>query len=1007
MICPSCKASIADGSKFCPECGQRIVAATSATPAAADAERRHITVLFCDLVGSLELSRRLDPEDLRELVRSYQGACAEVVERFEGHIAQYLGDGILMYFGYPRAHEDDAVRATRTGLAIVEAVKALSEEWTRTRGIDVRVRVGIHTGLTVVGDMGGGTRHEQLATGEAPNIAARLQGVAEPGTVVISDSTRRLVRGYFRCEDLGTRTLSGVPQPMPVTRVIEATGADTRLGAAAEAGLTSFVGRRRELEFLLSRWSLVQDGYVQVVLVRGEAGIGKSRQLLELRERLADEEPTVLEAQCSPYYTASAFHPIIEMVDRRLGLPAAATNDERFERLRVGLTGAGVDDAESLALLAVLHGVAMPAATKSLKITPQRQRRRTIEMLRSMIVGTARQTPTLLIVEDLHWADPSTLDTLDDIVAVTQGAKLLVVMTFRPDFAPPWSTSDNVAELNLARLNDGEAERLIGSVTGEWRLPETVVRRIVSRADGNPLFVEEMTKAVVEAGLADSGGGQELSRESTENLIPATLQDSLIARLDRLGPSKAVAQLASAVGREFSFDLLQAVAATPEPELRASLSKLVDAELLQTGDRLPSPRYRFKHALIQDAAYQSILRAKRQEIHVRIAQVLADRFPEDMASHPEVAAHHLTAAGKTAQAVPLWIKAGDLASQRSANQEAAAHLRRALELARTLPDGAERVQAELTIQIMLGPILMATKGYAHPDVEATYRRARDICEAIGETPQVVPVLFGLWAYYVVGGQLRTARNLGEQILRLVPALGDSGLVLEAHVVLGVTLYFLGELEAAKAQFQSAIEVYDPAQHRVHAMIFGQEPGMASHIYLAKTLCLLDDADGAEHHRAEAARIARETEHHHTSAFCMMYDAVVQQFLGKARETMSLTDRLLTLSEEQGFPIWHSGAEVLKGWALAALGQLDAGIALMTDGIEHWKATGTTLYTPYWLSLLALAEAEGGQRDAALRRIDAAIQLEQAGEERLATALLQRARTRIEAGLRPDDVPSVR
>lgn len=1005
MLCPGCKASIADTSKFCPECGQRLV--TAAKPGgdtATDAERRHITVLFCDLVGSLELSRKLDPEDLRELVRGYQRACADIVERFDGHIAQYLGDGILVYFGYPRAHEDDAARAIHSGLAIVDGVKKLGAEWSHSHGIDVRVRVGIHTGLTVIGDVGSGARREQLATGEAPNIAARLQGVAEPGTVVISDSTQRLVRGYFRCESLGTRTLSGVAGPMEITRVMAPTGADTRLGAAAEGGLTHFVGRRRELEFLLERWVRVQSGAAQIVLIRGEAGIGKSRQLLELRESLVRDDPAVLEAQCSAYHTVSAFHPIIEMIDGRLGLAAARTNEERFERLRVGLSSAGIHDAESLALLAALHGVAMPVGTPPLKITPQRQRRRTIEVLRSLIVGTAQLMPTLLIVEDLHWADPSTLDTLDDLIAVAHDAKLLVVMTFRPDFAPPWPVVDNVVELNLARLSDSEAEHLIGGITVEMHLPAAVIRRIVSRADGNPLFAEEMTKAVLEAARLESE--QELSSSLAETLIPATLQDSLIARLDRLGPSKTVAQLAAAVGREFSFELLHAVAAIPEAELTASLARLVDAELLQAGERHPSPRYRFKHALIQDAAYQSLLRARRQEIHERIAQVLADRFPEHVAANPEVAAHHLTVAGKTAQAVPLWIKAGQLASQRSANQEAEAHLRRALDLARALPEGAERVQAELTVEIMLGPILMATKGYAHPEVEATYRRARDICAAIGETPQVVPVLFGLWAYYVVGGQLKTARSLGEQILRLVPALGDSGLVLEAHVVLGVTLYFLGELEEAREQLESAIEVYDPSQHRVHAMIFGQEPGMASHIYLAKTLCLLNDAEGAERHRAEAARIARETEHPHTSAFYMMYDAVVQQFFGRANETASLTDRLMALSEEQGFPIWHSGAEVLKGWALAASGQRREGIALMTDGIAHWKATGTTLYTPYWLSLLALAEADAGQRDAALRRIDDAIELEKSGEERLALTLLQRARARIQADLKPADVPAV-
>jgi class 3 adenylate cyclase/predicted ATPase len=944
----------------------------------------------------MALSGQLDPEDLRELVRAYQNACAEVIARFEGHIAQYLGDGILAYFGYPVAHEDDARRAARSGLEIVKAVRRVADEWKRRRGVDLRVRVGAHTGLVVVGDVGTTERSERLATGETPNIAARIQGEAEADSVIISYATYRLVRGFFHCESLGTRTLRGVDREMPLFRVVRESDAADRLEAARGVGFTPFVGRTKEIDLLLDRWNRARAGEAQTVLLRGEAGIGKSRHVLELKDRIAADQAIVLEARCSPYYHDSAFHPVIGMIETQLEFTREMPDAEKLARLTERVIWYELSQRdEAVALMASLLSVPLPAAHPPLRMTPQRQRRRTIEMLQELFAAVARSRPAVLVVEDLHWADTSTLELLDELVAVGGSVPLLAVFTFRPDFTPPWEIGGTVSLLALDPLADTASLAMISGVTGGRPLPPSVTQRVVARAQGNPLFVEEVTKAAIESGaLVLRGERYELAGAMPEDLIPATVQDSLLARIDRLGSAKPIVQLASALGREFTYDLLHRVSAVPEATLRDGLARLVESELLFREGEYPNVSFTFKHALIQDAAYQSLLRTKRQEIHVTIADALLSWFPETVQSRPELAAHHFTAAGRNIAAISYWKQAGERAAQRSANQEAAAHFAKALELLETLPEGPDRTGTELAIQIAKGPVMMALKGYAHPDVEATYRRARALGQQIGETPQIVPVLFGLWAFYVVRGDLVTARELGEQILRLAAVTGDSGILLEAHLVLGVTLYFLGVLPEAKRQLGAALAQYDPAQHRVHAMIFGQEPGMAAHIYLAKTLCLLGDLAGAHENRREAARIARETDHYHTTAYCLAYDALVLHWAGDVDETDTVTRRTIAVSEEHGFPIWKALGQILEGWVAAQRGDPSRGIALISSGIEGWKATGTNLYTPYWYALLAAAHSARGSHDEARRLIDDAVALEERGEERLVLALLHNMRGEI-------------
>jgi predicted ATPase len=873
---------------------------------------------------------------------------------------------------------------------VVAALQVLAEEWKKRHRIDVRVRVGVHTGLVVVGEVGSGSHREHLAVGETPNVAARVQEIAGPGAVLVSQTTHRLTRGYFTWVSGGVHKLKGLESPIALHRALGETGAEGRLEAADAATLTPFVGRSGETDLLLTEWESAKQGARQAVIIRGDAGIGKSRHVRELVVRLASDDPDVLLCRCSAYHQASAFHPIIELVERRLGLTPAMPAAEKLERLQLRAKALGLaDPGEATALIAALISVPVPEAL-TLKVTPQRQRRRTIETLCQIVEALAGSRPALLVVEDLHWVDPSTRDLLDELVRRPVPARLLVVLTARSDYAPSWTEPSRVRELDLLRLDETTARAIIGSITAGRALPDPVVARIIDRAEGIPLYVEEITKAVLESGaLVAQEGRYELAGEVSDRLIPDTVLDLLLARIDRLGPAKGVAQLASAIGREFTYRLLRAITGASDDELRFSLDRLVDAGVVFKSGESSGARYTFRHALFQDAAYQSLLRATRREIHGKIARALVEEFPDIVATRPELAAHHLTASGRAAEAIPYWQKAGERAVQRSANLEAASHLSTALALTKGLPEGAEKLQFELALQITLGPILMATRGYANPDVAVTYQRAREICVTLGDTPQIVPVLFGLWAYYVVRGDLQTAKDLCEQILRLVHGAQDSGILLEAHVVFGVTLYFIGDLPAARRHLESATALYDPAQHRVHALIFGQEPGMASNIYLAKTLAVMGDAAGAERHRAVAARIASETHHHHTSAFCMVYETFVKHLARDIEATIAIADRTIALSEEQGFPIWKAGAQVLKGFALTERGDLAAGVALMRLGIDAWTATGTNLYTPYWLGLLSQAELAAGDPARAWEDVERGLRLAIDGGEGITLAELHR------------------
>jgi class 3 adenylate cyclase/tetratricopeptide (TPR) repeat protein len=824
------------------------VPATAAgqVPRPADAERRQLTVLFCDLVGSTALSAQLDPEDLREVVRAYQDTCAKVIARFEGHIAQYLGDGLLVYFGYPLAHEDDAQRAVRAGLGMVEALGHLNTRLAQERGVRLAVRLGIHTGLVVVGEIGSGGRQEQLALGETPNIAARLQGLAAPDTVVISAATAHLIHGYFVCQPLGAQALKGLPQPLQVYRVLHESGAQTRLDIITPRGLTPLVGRDEEVALLQRRWAQAKAGLGQVVLLSGEAGIGKSRLVQVLKEHITSEPHPRLEWRGAPAHQQSALSSVIDQLQRLLRGPHDAPPAEQLRTLEATLTAAGMALGEAVPLLAALLSLPLPAAYAPLTLSPQRQRQHTLETLLTWLQRETQRQPVLLLVEDLYWVDPSTLELLSLLVEQCAQWHLCLVLTVRPEFHPSWAMAADFTFLTLRRLAPAEIERLATHVAEGKALPPAVLQEVVRKTDGVPLFVEELTKTVLSSGLLEEQEDRYALYGPLPPLaIPATLHDALLARLDRLAAAKVVAQLGAMIGRTFAYDLLQAVAPLDAANLRGALAQLVEAEVVAQRGLPPQATYTFKHALIQDTAYQSLLKSTRQQYHHRIAQALEQHLPDTAERYPELVAQHYTEAGLVAQAIPYWQRAGEHALTYSAYQEAVSHLTTALALLTTLPETPQRSQQELTMQMTLGMALRATKGAGAPEVERLYTRARELCGQVGEPSQLFRVLWGLWMVYNSRGDYQTQRALGEQLLSLAQRLHDPDLLLEAHHALWTTLFRGGELAAARPHLEQGLQLYEPERHRAHATLYsGHDPGVCCRNVAAPALWFLGYPDQA-------------------------------------------------------------------------------------------------------------------------------------------------------------------
>jgi predicted ATPase/class 3 adenylate cyclase len=942
------------------------VVAAEPTRSAPEAERRQVTVMFCDLVDSTRLSQQLDPEDYRTVVRAYQEAAATVIQPLDGYIAQYLGDGLMVYFGWPQAYEDAAHRAVYAGLAIVNALGPVNDTHLEPRyGVRVAVRIGLHTGMAVIGEMGGGDRHEHLAMGDTPNIASRLQELAAPDTVAISAMTARLLHDAFALEDRGAHRLKGVADAMQVFRVLGALEADSEVEEATAPGVPLLVGRDEEIGLLRRRWEQSKDGLGQVMLIRGEAGIGKSALVETLRRQVRRQGYTRVAMRCSPYHRTSALYPVIMHVQRMLQFDRDDTPEAKLDKLQRVMQTYSLPLAEVVPLLAALLSVPLLERYPAPNLAPPQQKQQTLDTLVAWLAEEAERQPVLAVWEDLHWADPTTLEILGLFIDQSPTVPMLHVLTFRPEFVPPWPTHSHMTPLTLNRLERSQVEALIAHLAGGKTLPGEVVQHIIAKTDGVPLFVEELTKMLLESDLLHEEASQyALTGSLSAITIPATLRDSLMARLDRLPTVREVAQLGAVLGREFAYEVLEALTIVEEPALQKGLEQLVEAELLYQRGRPPRATYIFKHALIQDVAYTSLLKRTRQQYHHQVAQLLETRFPEIVESQPELLAHHYTEADQSEPALRFWQQAGEHAQQRSANAEAISHLSQGLAVLTALPDTPERNWHELALLIALGNALIAAKGYAAPEVEHTYSRARALCLQMGETSQLLPTLYGLFAYHFIGGKYRTALELGEEFFQLAQRQDDPALLV-AHRALGWPLIALGELEAAREHFEQIATLYDPQQHRALAFQYGHDPGVAGLSGRTWALWFLGYPDQALRRDQEAMALAQEVSHPLSLAYALNHTAMLHQLCRDVTVVQERAEAGITLSTELDLPLWRAWGLILRGWALTERGTFEAGIVQIRQGLDAAQATGAKWFLPYLLSLLAEAYGKAGQANEGL------------------------------------------
>jgi class 3 adenylate cyclase/tetratricopeptide (TPR) repeat protein len=920
-----------------------------------DAERRQVTVLFCDMVGSTALSGVVDPELLGGLIRRYQDAAAGAIGRFGGFVAKFMGDGVLAYFGFPRAYEDAAERAVRAAIGILAEVGGIE----RPDGTRVQARVGIATGLVVVGEIvGTGTAQERTIVGETPNLAARLQALAAPDTILISETTHNLLGGLFELERTGEHELKGFARPVPVWRVVCEAAIVTRFAAGRTGGGTPLIGRAHEMGLMLDRWRLAAHGEGQIVTLIGEAGIGKSRSLEALQEAIAGEPRGLIHLQCSPYHSDSALYPVMQHISRTAGFATADSPGTRIEKLGALFSQRAASDAAAIPLLAELLSIpdAPPAPAP---LTPAQRKAATIALLVDEIVRLGEAKPMLLIVEDAHWIDATTLEMLTRISDSIAQARLLVLVTARPDFAAPWLARPHSTMLTLGRLGRAECAELIAGVAASHGLSAETVATIVAKTDGVPLFAEELTKSVMES-AGDDGA-----------TVPATLKDSLMARLDRLGEAREVAQIAAVIGRQFSFALLDAIAPRHGGELESALAKLVTAGIVFPEGRGQERNFNFKHALLRDAAYESLLLGRRREWHERIARALEQRFPELTANEPDLLAHHFAEAGLIDLACDYRMRAGDRALSRSAYQEALAHFSAGVRLADALPEPVDRMRRQLDFLLKLGPTLGIARGMQSAELEDVYQRASEISERLGDAAASFKAKWGLWLRANLGRKTALARERAGELVAFAQRSGDEHLLLEAHHCRWSTAIFRGDVGSAIADGGIGLDTYDMLRHRhLGAAFGGHDPGVCAHVVSGLALQMSDDREGADDILARGIALAEALDHRNSLAHALHNAAMGHQFGGDRERTFLFAQRAAALAEKFGLLPWLASSLVIMGWA-SAVGPGVAEAARLIDA-EISKATSAGPVPQLYLGLAAEVMLAAGRPVDALGHLDRAI-----------------------------------
>jgi len=960
-ICTGCGAALSVQARFCPHCGTAAAAsgAQSSTPEPAVAERRQLTVLFCDLVGATQLSSRLDPEEYREVVRTYQEVCIRTVTRYEGHIAQYLGDGVLVYFGWPQAHEDDAQRGVRAALDLVAAVAEL-----RPAGERISVRTGVHTGLVVVGKVGDGTTAEQLALGDTPNIAARIQGIAEPDQVVASAATEKLLRNRFESVTLGPQTFKGVTQPMDCHRIVSAKAVEGNQPA------TALVGRDQELGLMLDRWERALEGQGQVILLSGEPGIGKSRLVQALRDRLEGSEHFAVELRCSPYFTHTPLYPVIEALPRMLRWRENADADAQAHSLEQLCQSLSLAADEAVPLLAQVLSRPIPPGYGLPPMSPDRQRRRTLETLIAIFVGMSSQQPLLLAIEDLHWLDPTTLELLSQMIEQVPTRRILLLVSARPEFVPGWGSRSYFTALSLNRLTRRQTEQVVSGLTGGKQLPAALAQQIVDRTDGVPLFIEELIKAVLASGMVEQfGESYRLIDPTGVTAIPATLQDSLMARLDRMESAKQVAQLGATIGRTFRFSWLRAVSSLTDSTLQQALRQLVEAEVLFQRGSPPDASYLFKHALIQDAAYNSLLKVTRQQHHRRIAHALVETFPDFARKQPEVVAHHLGHAGDSEAAIRQWEQASRLAMQRSAHPECVAHLLAALALIPNLPSPAKE-HREADLRLALGFAYIPISGWAAPESVPSFQRALALCGEVGNEAKRFRALFGLNLIHSVRGQHSVALEFAERALEIAEKGSDPEALPYAHHVAGWSLTWMGRFPEAIAHFGKALAGADAVDSPEHRAFYGFDIKGVAQRWLAYALMAAGYLDESRKLAAEMRARCVSLGDPHNFVACSDLFCWMQTDLRDWEGAVRISEEQIRLCELEGrsFAFFASAARKSRGEALLNLGHAAEGIDVVRAHLRDFDLFGAHSSRPRSYANLAVALATLGRREEALEHI---------------------------------------
>lgn len=1011
--CPSCGSENPAASNFCGQCGHRLwPPATDDKPSTARAndddevvggraERRQITVMFCDLVGSTALAEDLDPEDLTEIIVAYRDAVHSIVGDLGGYIARYLGDGLLIYFGYPQAHEDDAIRAVRAALRIIQDVNALAAR----RGLPVKsplqAHIGVHTGLVVVGELGTGTARERDGViGETPNVAARLEQLAVPDSVLISAATFELVELHFQCMRLAPRRLKGISKKMPIYRVeAEAEQFGTLRPHIRDA--SRLVDRTEEFRFLDEGWGRTKRGHGGLIVLSGEPGVGKSRLMRALMEKVATDHARILNCYCASENASSAFVPLANMLRHEFGFGRSELQFDDFRRLTAALETAGLP-IEAIPALAVFLSLKLPDGVQRPLLSPEGLRQRTMEWLLLWLSDQAENRPVLFVVEDIHWADASTLEWLYQVSRHLPMAKIMIVLTARSEFRHPFTGPQQATEIALERLGAEHLSELLGVLTEGRVFPNALRDPIIDRSDGIPLFLEEQVKTVYETmpqteidGVASHGVGQSFD-------IPTSLRGLLTARLDRLKIGKTIAQIAAVIGREFPYNILSAIVPFVKDQLLQGLDELMESEILYVSGIAPSATYSFKHSLLHEAAYQTLLRRERKHYHRQIANAYLKDVPLIAETQPEVVAHHFEMAGMPHDSATHWFLAGKRARAQSAYLEAAAHFRKALQQIQTLTPSPDRLKEEIRSTVALGSALIATRGYAAPEVRATYSRANELCAKGGNARELLSALAGLLTYYQVHGPLSEALVLAERILKLSESTGDRALIMAAHRRLGLCRFSLGEMRSGRDHLARAIELYELKRAQVYIDLINFEPGVVGLINLAWVEWFIGDLDRATEHAIRARRLARELGHPLSLAYALAMSAALCQCFEDIDATFEFASETVELATRNAFAYWLAWATILQGWAIARKGQPRTGLETMLKGLRAYEETGAQFFKPHALTLIADVHRSIGQYREGLAFVDEARSCAERGKIRFYDAEILRVKGDLLAGMGDPD-----